>query len=242
MSGAEAIQPINLDPAIANLNPSTYSRITSALPPPSAPSTLSSAEKLAALPPASQPAAKIWAAANGISTKPSPNVAESFVLLTDSVIHPPPTLSGPSAPSGHTPSPALAANLHSILSSRTPISHPLCTECTSLLQAELQRELEELTRERDAYLAFEKGIQKNREALKSRRRSKPDSEAGLGENDLEGTEEEWQALHRRKRELEGEEEALKRTLMEKEKDLAKIRKEEERVKLDEEDVGKQEDE
>ena len=134
------------------------------------------------------------------------------------------------------------ANLHAILSSQTPVSHPLCTECTALLQAELQRQLEELTRERDAYLAFEKGILKNKESLKSSRRHTPQDGEGLGAYDIEGTEEDWQALHRRKRELENEEEQLKKLLAEKEKQLAKVRKEEERVKLEEEDIVKEEEE
>ncbi|ORX36010.1 autophagy protein Apg6-domain-containing protein [Kockovaella imperatae] len=232
-------QPILLDPAIANLSPSTFSLITSALPSTSSQSALSPADKLAALPPASQPGARIWAAANGFASRHQAhhNVAESFVLLSDSVMHPTPSLSaGPS--SGQNPSPALAANLHAILSSRTPISHPLCTECTAMLQSELQRELEELTRERDAYLAFEKGIAKNRDSLRSRRRAESET---LGEHDLEGTEEEWQALHRRKRELDGEEEALKKVLVEKEKQLAKMRQEEERVKLEEEEMKREED-
>ena len=122
------------------------------------------------------------------------------------------------------------------------MSHPLCTECTALLQAELQHQLEELSRERDAYLEFEKGILKNKESLKSNRRRTQSEDEGLGAYDMEGTEEEWQALHRRKRELENEEEQLKKMLAEKEKQLAKVRKEENKVKQEEEDIAKEEEE
>jgi beclin 1 len=80
------------------------------------------------------------------------------------------------------------------LSSRTPIDHPLCTECTTLLQSELQKELEELSRERDAYIAFERGVLRDRENLRADRNKAEDG--SLGEYDIEGR---WISKRRRRR-------------------------------------------
>lgn len=146
----------------------------------------------------------------------------------------------------------LTANLHAILSSRTPISHPLCTECTTLLQAELQKELEELSRERDAYIEFQRGIIRNRETLGKHRPEGLGSvvrqgKAGTEENgleayDIEGTEEEWEALIKRKKDLDKEEVRLKKALEEKEGELDVAREEAERVKREEAEMGKAEEE
>ena len=143
----------------------------------------------------------------------------------------------PSSPPALLSNPALAANLHAVLSSRTPISHPLCTECTTLLQSELQKELEELSLERDAYIEFQRGIQRHHDQLKKRRTGD-----GLGEYDIEGTEDEWEGLVKKKRELDKEEERLKRALEEKEKELQAARKDQERIKLEEQRVDKEEEE
>lgn len=161
-------------------------------------------------------------------------MAESFIVLGDSPIN-----LSPASSSHIANSPNLAANLHSILSSRTPVSHPLCVDCTGMLQVELQKELEELTRERDAYLNFEKGINRNRDDIKSKRRKSSDE---LGEHNLEGDEEEWQDLTKRKKELEGEEARLKRILAEKENELHAMRDEELRVKEEEEELDRLETE
>ena len=166
--------------------------------------------------------------------------------------------------------PHLADNLHAILSSKTPVSHPLCTECTTMLQSELQKELEDLSKERDAYIEFQRGIARNKEALGRRgtrhghaqgqpssgrggqggqtRRSggtggeEDDEVDGLGAYDLEGTDEEWEALQRRKKDLEKEEEALKRELEGMEKELEKARLQEAQVKEEEAAVDREEDE
>ncbi|ORY23210.1 autophagy protein Apg6-domain-containing protein [Naematelia encephala] len=230
-------QPLLLDPSIASLNPSSHNLVTSALPAPSGPSTLPAAAKLAQLPPSSQEAARIWAGAHDIPP-PTRGVAESYILLSESVL-PGPSLR-PSSAITSTDSTQLAHNLHSILSSRTPIDHPLCTECTTMLQSELQTQLEELKRERDAYISFEQNIVRNRETLRKGRQKEEDE--GLGEYDIEGTEEEWDELIRRKAELAEEEDRLRATLREKEKELAQVREEEERVRLEEEEMDRQEEE
>ena len=72
--------------------------------------------------------------------------------------------------SSKTPSTS-ANNLHSIvrlftlISSRSDIDHPLCSECTSTLIEDLERKLSGTKRERDGYLAFEKDVRKHREAI-----------------------------------------------------------------------------
>lgn len=120
--------------------------------------------------------------------------------------------------------PQLAARLDSLLSSRTNIDHPLCTECTGLFQAALQRQLESLTQERDAYIAYERGLRK--------RGTKVD-EPTADDSALVGTSDEWDALISRKRELEDEERALRQTLKTKEDELARVRDDEARVKAEE---------
>lgn len=192
---------------------------------------MSPRSKLSSLPPSSRQGAAIWAESHQIALKP---VAESFILLGESTINLP-----SASPSHVSNSPNLAANLHAILSSRTPISHPLCVDCTSMLQAELQKELEELSRERDAYIHFEKGILRNREDVKGKRRQ---SVEGLGEHDLEGDEDEWQDLTKRVSELEDEEAKLRKVLAEKERELEQRRKEEDEMAEEEREVDRLETE
>ncbi|WVQ85262.1 hypothetical protein IAT38_007427 [Cryptococcus sp. DSM 104549] len=251
-----------LDPSVANITPAQYSSITSALPSPASSSGISSFEKLAALPPSSRPASKIWSDANvstpgagpsrQASAAGSRSVAESFILLSESALYPSPTYQAPSPSAvGVTPphQQHLAAHLHSVISSNTPISHPLCTECTTLMTGEFQKKAEDLGRERDAYIGFEQGILRNRERvrshgnMKSREgKGKSKGEKGLGAEDVEGTDQEWEKLMRRKRELEDEEEKLKMLLEEKEGILDEVREEEKKVKAEEEEVERQENE
>lgn len=53
--------------------------------------------------------------------------------------------------------------LFNLLSSRTDLDHPLCSECTHILLATLTRQLEETKKERDGYIAFEKDVRKEKE-------------------------------------------------------------------------------
>ncbi len=50
------------------------------------------------------------------------------------------------------------ARLFEILSSRSDIDHPICTECTDLLLSQLQERLTASTKERDAYITFLKTL------------------------------------------------------------------------------------
>jgi beclin 1 len=108
-----------------------------------------------------------------------------------------------------------------------------------MLQVELQKELEELSKERDAYIHFEKGILRNREDIKGKRRKSGD---GLGEFDVEGSEEEWQELTKRMEDLEGEEAKLRKVLAEKEKELDERRKEEKAILEEEKEMDRMETE
>ncbi|KAL6715780.1 Vacuolar protein sorting-associated protein atg6 [Lecanora helva] len=48
--------------------------------------------------------------------------------------------------------------LFELLSSRSDIDHPICTECTDLLLSQLQNRLTAATKERDAYISFLKNL------------------------------------------------------------------------------------
>ena len=53
--------------------------------------------------------------------------------------------------------------LFNLLSSRTEVDHPLCSECTQSLLEMLTKQLEETKKERDGYIAFEKEVRKGKE-------------------------------------------------------------------------------
>lgn len=104
----------------------------------------------------------------------------SFVMLTDSQVVVPPqtpnsdeesrlqegsketngishdTLSDPKQSFSHQI--ASTSRLFEILSSRSDIDHPICTECTEILLAQLQSRLSATTKERDAYITFLKTL------------------------------------------------------------------------------------
>lgn len=103
--------------------------------------------------------------------------AMSFVMLSDSQIGPPPTVrtveqdshrdlerlrNGPSAKFGGDKEDLLSEKaeakirLFDILSSRSDIDHPVCTECAELLVEGLEKRLASATRERDAYVQYVK--------------------------------------------------------------------------------------
>jgi beclin 1 len=65
------------------------------------------------------------------------------------------------------------------LSSSTGIDHPLCSSCASVLQRILQDKLEDVQKERDAYISFEREWQTTKKAEKE---AAPD---GVVESDAE---------------------------------------------------------
>lgn len=107
---------------------------------------------------------------------------ESFVVLTDSVLRPPPSSSSlpstlPSTTPHSTSSPSSEptslnsrltqlAHLTTLLSSTSSIDHPLCTECADTLVQLMQSELDEGKKERDRLIVFEKETMKKREDAK----------------------------------------------------------------------------
>ncbi|KAL8716725.1 MAG: hypothetical protein Q9225_005966, partial [Loekoesia sp. 1 TL-2023] len=108
------------------------------------------------------------------------NPAMSFVMLTDSQVVPAqaitngyenPRAKANSRKPSNTSSEPLDAEppklsqqiesttrLFEILSARSDIDHPICTECTDLLLSQLQSRLNSTTKERDAYIAFLKSL------------------------------------------------------------------------------------
>lgn len=105
---------------------------------------------------------------------------------------------------------------------------------------------EELGKERDAYIRFEQAIRKNKELLEtaesSRKTVKTRHVGGLAKYDVEGTEEEWDALIKKKEELELEEERLKLLLESTEKELEVAFEEERLVELEAKMVEQEENE
>jgi beclin 1 len=115
---------------------------------------------------------------------------------------------------------SLTLQLHHLLSSRTPLSHPLCIDCTTLLQSLLQKQLEEVQKERDAYIAFERDVAQT----------------------SQGSPEELLALEKELAELETEEARAKQELRDGEADLKQAEAEEESLKQEDEELEKSEKE
>ncbi|KAI4280021.1 MAG: hypothetical protein L6R38_004782 [Xanthoria sp. 2 TBL-2021] len=123
----------------------------------------------------SQPA---MAAATKAGLKDNP--AMSFVMLTDSQVvspqaggkgnaksqsksrHQKPNGTAEETPDGEKPKLSQqiesTTRLFEILSARSDIDHPICTECTDLLLSQLQSRLSSATKERDTYISFLKSL------------------------------------------------------------------------------------
>lgn len=106
---------------------------------------------------------------NDQTNRETANPAMSYIMLNDSVLnHPTITTTISSSPSrGKRSSTSTndsanllshkvqtTSRLFSILSSHSDIDHPICTECTALLTAQLEKRLAFATKERDAYTVF----------------------------------------------------------------------------------------
>ncbi|KAK0633003.1 autophagy protein Apg6-domain-containing protein [Immersiella caudata] len=111
---------------------------------------------------------------------PRDNSAMSFILLTESQIAPPSLAFQRRQPPPESTSPSTGhdgivddedatksyemeriTKLFEILSARSDIDHPVCVDCTETLVEEMQKKLETVTRERDAYVAYTKQAQAN---------------------------------------------------------------------------------
>lgn len=107
---------------------------------------------------------------------------DSFVVLTESVVRPAraDSIGRAGSQSGGalaalasssedersttplTPRLAQLSVLYGLLSSNTPVDHPLCTECMEALLGLMRAELDEGKRERDRLLGFEKEVMRKR--------------------------------------------------------------------------------
>lgn len=101
-------------------------------------------------------------AQKGATSKYRQNVASSVMQSPNSGLD-----------DGHQPNPSPLSHhlrsttrLFNLLSSRTEVDHPLCSECTHILLTNLSRQLEEIKKERDGYIAFEKEVRKEKEREK----------------------------------------------------------------------------
>ncbi|GBE81135.1 Vacuolar protein sorting-associated protein [Sparassis crispa] len=106
--------------------------------------------------------------------------------------------------------------LFNLLSSRTDVDHPLCSECTHNLLSNLNRQLEETKKERDGYIAFEKEVRKEKER-EGDGMSKEEAEMKIGKlkeeeslavEKLQAAEREREQLNEELKALELEEKAL----------------------------------
>ncbi|KAI4206598.1 MAG: hypothetical protein LQ346_000988 [Caloplaca aetnensis] len=101
------------------------------------------------------------------------NPAMSFVMLTDSQVISPQAFtnsssnhdrSNDSEPQTDVSLPPLSQQIESstrlfeLLSARSDIDHPICTECTELLLSSLKARLSSAQKERDAYISFLKSL------------------------------------------------------------------------------------
>ncbi len=117
--------------------------------------------------------------ASGRGDAPRDSSAMSFIFLTESQISPPSSGLQRNPQQQHVESPVShdgpadeddatksyemerMTKLFEILSARSDIDHPVCVDCTEVLVDELQKKLESVTREREAYSAYLKEIQAN---------------------------------------------------------------------------------
>ncbi|KAI9047850.1 hypothetical protein LZ554_008558 [Drepanopeziza brunnea f. sp. 'monogermtubi'] len=166
------------------------------------------------------------------------NPAMSFVMLTESQVVPPATVKPPentkpksqlyesktgldgAQEHGKAMSQDMerASRLFEILSARSDIDHPVCTECTDLLVTGLQQRLEAATKERDAYAGFlkqvnasvptEEEINESQVALAKARKEEQEAIAELRKLEAEkaAVDEEIAALEEEARALDIEEE------------------------------------
>ena len=126
----------------------------------------------------------------------------------------------PSAPLSHHLRSTL--RLYSLLSSKTEVDHPLCDECTHLLIKLLNRQLEDMKKERDMYIGAEKELRKElqKEMTES---SKPGSSKAESERQIEALKEEEKRAIEELRGAQRESERLEaelRALEREEKELA----------------------
>jgi len=127
----------------------------------------------------------------------------------------------PANPDDATSAESVEQLLHT-LSSTTGIDHPLCSNCANLLQKILQNKLEDVQRERDAYISFERDWQASKKTI-----SLPQEST-------------FASLEEEKEELERQQIILKETLREEEEDAKRLESELLKVQLEEDELEKRE--
>ncbi|MCJ1284928.1 autophagy protein 6 [Xylographa opegraphella] len=192
--------PLRLDPSLQDLNPAAFDLLVGSSTQPHRKSTALSRplypsernEKLQkalqnAAPPLFKGTASDLRQSTAVHNSDTPgrtsavdNPAMSFVMLTESQVHPPPAIASnrknssvkapvkqPASMSSalsEVPHQSLsngidsASRLFEILSSRSDIDHPICAECTEILLASMEARLAASIKERDAYTAFLKEL------------------------------------------------------------------------------------
>ncbi|KAF2485351.1 autophagy protein Apg6-domain-containing protein [Neohortaea acidophila] len=178
--------PLKLDSSLEDLNPASFKILADAAPvleprPPVAQKSAATAQRRQQYDVASRSEGTPLQS-RGISDshrlKPKMNPDMSYIDVTESILasdprdNPAPTPtkqktaskrsnSLKTTDSGESASEqlAMAARLFEILSSRSDIDHPICSECTDLLLDGLQKRQASVLRERDAYIDFLKKVQ-----------------------------------------------------------------------------------
>ena len=149
------------------------------------------------------------------------SAAMSFVMLSESQIGPKPTTSEPPGrqkkdkgqPAAEGSAQTISheamprrfeshTRLFEILSARSDIDHPICTECTELLLSSMHNRLASTNKERDAYIAFLKELKGNAPTAEELARAEGDL-AGANAAETKAFDE-LLALEKEKAELEDE--------------------------------------
>ena len=110
------------------------------------------------------------------------------------------------------------ARLFEILSARSDIDHPVCVECTDLLVEGLQKRLEDVTRERDAFVGFLKQVNAD---------VPTEEEKQKAEEELQAVRQEEEAAFTKLQQLEQEKVAV-------DKEIAKLEEEARQLDIEEE--------
>lgn len=196
--------PLKVDSSLEDLNPASFKILADAAPAlepkaPDAPRSAAARERKQQYDEVSKDAGppmqkRTVSSSQRASTKLTPDM--SFIMLSESQIAPAEQDEAMKTPSKKKPSskktetlPALngedgsysqqmetVTRLFEILSSRSDIDHPICSECTELVLDGLQKRQAGVVRERDAYVEFLKKAQEDVPTDEERAKTKRDLE------------------------------------------------------------------
>ena len=142
----------------ATLNTSHYDLLASHLSPESTRGPYPTSQ-LARLPPSLQAAYGVSPArpASPLSRR-SNAPTDSFVVLTESQVQPTPSGSQHEKNDSLSHHLEVSQKIYNLLSNHTEVDHPLCTDCAELLQEAMTKQLEQVKKERERYLSYEKEL------------------------------------------------------------------------------------